>query len=132
MNNEDKIKHFYSLEQRRFPIVESLSIEQETNDQRSLGELTVSVTLRSETTNARLMLSFFKVRNLVLNPGNHALAFSNLNISLVNGQWEDANFKVVQGEQDVDVSFFCADFESSFLDENLLQRDRAADSFGDI
>ena len=111
-----KIEHYYGLRPTRYPVVENLSIDQQISDPIHVGELSLSITLcsRDNSDVRRLVLLFSRVRNLRLNPGGFALAFSFLNIVSVDDQWEGVSFKVFEDEQELD--FLCDDFEATLVE----------------
>ena len=108
MQKQTKIDEYFSLRPTEYSVVERLCVEQDTFGQMSL---TLSLFKRDKSEPERLILSFSKVRNLVVNPDGFQLALSFLNIIPVDDQWEDVNFRVFEDEQGMEFSFICNDFE---------------------
>jgi hypothetical protein len=109
MSTDGKVEKYEALRLGYLPIV-ALTIRQTIPPSSQMSQSLTLELLKGEQTVSLKFTGLRQLRLANLGPGSSCL----LNISSVaQDQWEGVRYRVFNGEQDLTLAFYCADFDFS-------------------
>jgi hypothetical protein len=115
--SSDKIDQYDSLNPFQYSKLERYELFRSNVEEDEPPRLTLRLTLRPKKNDdkRRLMLSFQCVRDLIFTGDMYDFIFLSIT-DIRDRQWENAQYKVWNTEQDIDLKFYCSDFFAEIVE----------------